>query len=64
MFRQAPCSAHAAWKKVKEAYVTFIRSTTIAEIGEPGHPVLKRSAKSRQNKTKKAGKSKLAAQKR
>lgn len=32
---KTPCSAHAAWKKVKEAYLHFIRSTTLADIGEP-----------------------------
>lgn len=30
-----PCSAHHAWKKIKDAYVDFVRSTTIAEIGQP-----------------------------
>ena len=58
------CSAHAAWKKVKEAYVEFIRSTTIAEIGEPDHPVRKRAAKPRQPKSKQTGKSKASGQKR
>ncbi|MHB8971681.1 MAG: RrF2 family transcriptional regulator [Pirellulaceae bacterium] len=32
---KTPCSAHAAWKKVKTAYVEFIRSTTLADIGKP-----------------------------
>lgn len=32
---KTPCSAHAAWKKVKEAYLHFICSTTLADIGEP-----------------------------
>ncbi len=33
-----PCSAHRAWRKVKEAYLTFVRETTIAEIGKPAKP--------------------------
>lgn len=28
-----PCSAHAAWKKVKETYTDFLHSTTLADIG-------------------------------
>jgi len=30
----SPCSAHHAWKQVKERYLEFIRETTIAEIGD------------------------------
>lgn len=33
---KTPCSAHRSWKKVKEAYLDFIRTTTLADIGEPG----------------------------
>jgi Rrf2 family protein len=58
------CSAHAAWKKVKEAYVTFLRSTTIAEIGEPGHPALNRRQRVAPKKNKQAGKSRPTAPKR
>lgn len=29
------CSAHESWKHVKEAYLQFIRGTTIAAIGVP-----------------------------
>jgi Rrf2 family protein len=48
-----PCSAHAAWKKVKEAYVSFIRDTTIAEIGKPAKPRAQRgSTKSRMGRRK------------
>lgn len=35
---ETPCSAHAAWKQVKEAYIEFIRSTTLADIGQPVEP--------------------------
>ena len=46
--------------------MTFIRSTTIAEIGEPGHPALKRSEQARlmERKSPQTGKTKRAAQKR
>lgn len=32
---KTPCSAHRSWKKVKEVYLAFIRTTTLADIGEP-----------------------------
>jgi Rrf2 family protein len=48
---KTPCSAHSAWKKIKESYVQFIRSTTIADIGTPERPVVDRITKIR----KKAG---------
>lgn len=40
-----PCSAHAAWKKVKESFVEFVRSTTIADIGVPQEQVVARIEK-------------------
>lgn len=45
-----PCSAHAAWKKVKETYVDFIRSTTLAEIGRPDKSGSQRTAPSKSRK--------------
>lgn len=30
-----PCPAHAAWKGIKEAYLRFLETTTIAEIAQP-----------------------------
>jgi len=38
---KTPCSAHAAWKKVKEAYIQFVRSTTLADIGKPDKPLVR-----------------------
>ncbi len=38
---KTPCSAHAAWRQVKEAYVDFIRSTTLADIGHPEKPLVR-----------------------
>ncbi len=32
---KTPCSAHRSWKMVKEAYLDFIRTTTLADIGGP-----------------------------
>lgn len=54
-----PCSAHAAWKKVKEAYVEFIRSTTIAEIGKPAESKRRRTEKPR-HKKKPTGKARVS----
>ncbi|MHB0955166.1 MAG: RrF2 family transcriptional regulator [Pirellulaceae bacterium] len=35
---QTPCSAHGAWKKVKNAYIDFICLTTLADLGKPNKP--------------------------
>jgi len=30
-----PCSAHAAWKEVRGAYLNFLESNTVADIAQP-----------------------------
>ncbi len=35
---RAACSAHAAWKKVRQAYLDFLTTNTIADIGESRCP--------------------------
>ncbi len=37
-----PCSAHAVWKKAKDAFTEFLNSTSIAEIGVPDRLLLDR----------------------
>jgi Rrf2 family protein len=54
------CSAHEAWKKVKEAYLQFIRNTTIAEIGASDEPAAGRPKKPRRTTRKRT----VAARKR
>jgi len=44
---QTPCSAHSAWKKVKQAYLDFIRETTIADIGKPAEQPDRKPRKAR-----------------
>lgn len=49
------CSAHQAWKQVKETYLQFIRGTTIAEIGTADGLTSGRQKKSRRATHKSVG---------
>lgn len=35
---EEPCSAHAAWKEVRMAYLDFLSSTTVSDIATCGTP--------------------------
>ncbi|MHB9078472.1 MAG: RrF2 family transcriptional regulator [Pirellulaceae bacterium] len=48
---QTPCSAHSAWKEVKNAYVKFLCLTTLADLDKPSKPSEK-IAKSRKKPVK------------
>lgn len=37
---RTPCSAHAAWKNLRSAYIDFLDSTTIGDIAVPREPAV------------------------